>query len=106
MMRSMDPWEVKDVKDYGKLMKDLGVNDFFHYSKKLKNAPLEIKRGLVLGHKDFQKVFDSINKKKKFAILTGLMPSGTFHFGHMSVINQVIYYQKLGAKIYLLVADL
>jgi tryptophanyl-tRNA synthetase len=34
------------------------------------------------------------------------MPSGVFHFGHMSVINQVIYYQKLGAKIYLLAADL
>ena len=106
MKRGIDPWEIEEVKDYDKIMKHLGVSDFSQYSKKLKNAPLEIKRGLVKGHKDFQKVFDCINRKKKFAILTGLMPSGNFHFGHMSVINQVIYYQKLGAKIYLLVADL
>ncbi|MBI2508381.1 tryptophan--tRNA ligase [Candidatus Woesearchaeota archaeon] len=105
-MDRIDPWEVKEVKDYNKLMKDLGVDDFSQFSKKLKSAPLEISRNLVIGHKDFSKVYDCIAKKKEFAILTGLMPSGTFHFGHMSVINQVIYYQNLGAKIYLLAADL
>ena len=105
-MKTLDPWDVKEVKDYSKLMKDLGVSDFSTYSKKLKSASLEIKRGLVLGHKDFSKIHETIGKKKNFAILTGLMPSGTFHFGHMSVINQVIHYQKLGAKIFLLSADL
>ena len=105
-MDKIDPWEVKEVKDYNKLMKELGIDDFSHFAKKLKNAPLEIRRNLVLGHKDFSKIHDCITKKKEFAILTGLMPSGVFHFGHMSLINQVIYYQKLGAKIYLLAADL
>ena len=106
MKQSIDPWDVKEVKDYDKLMKDLGVDSFENYSKKLKDAPLPIRRGLVLGHKDFSKVLAAIQKKEKFAILTGLMPSGNFHFGHMSTIQQVIYYQKLGAKIYLLAADL
>jgi|SRR3989344_164699 len=105
-MKEIDPWDVKEVKDYDQLMKSLGVDSFSQYTKKLKNAPIEIRRGLVLGHKDFSKIQESISKKKKFAILTGLMPSGAFHFGHMSVINQVIYYQKLGAEIYLLSADL
>jgi tryptophanyl-tRNA synthetase len=102
----INPWEVKEVKDYGRIMSKLGVSDFSKYSKKLKNTPLEIRRGLVTGHKDFNRVFEDISKKKKFAVLTGLMPSGNFHFGHMSLIKQVIYYQKLGAKVYLLVADL
>lgn len=105
-MNKLDPWEVKEVKDYNKLMEDFGVDDFLQFAKKLKDAPLEIRRNLVIGHKDFNKIYDCITKKKEFAILTGLMPSGIFHFGHMSVINQVIYYQKLGAKIYLLAADL
>src|SRR3989344_519056 len=105
-MKEIDPWDVKEFKDYDKLMKDLGVDNFSSYSKKLKNAPIEVRRGLVLGHKDFHKIHEALAKKSKFAILTGLMPSGSFHFGHMSVINQVIYYQKLGAKIYLLSADL
>ena len=102
----LNPWEFKEVKDYNKLMKEFGINDFSEYKKRLKNTPLEIRRGLVIGHKDFHKIYESIAKKKKFAVITGLMPSGVFHLGHMTVINQVIYYQKLGAKIYLLVADL
>ena len=53
MKQSIDPWDVKEVKDYDKLMKDLGVDSFENYSKKLKDAPLPIRRGLVLGHKDF-----------------------------------------------------
>ena len=106
MKQSIDPWEVKEIKDYNKLMKDLGVDSFEEYAKRLKNTPLEIKRGLVIGHKDFHQIYNCINKKEEFAILTGLMPSGVFHFGHMSVINQVIYYQSLGAKIFLLAADL
>lgn len=105
-MDRIDPWEVKEIKDYPRLMKEFGIENFSQFSNRLKNAPLEIKRNLVMGHKDFNKVFECISKKKEFAILTGLMPSGTFHFGHMSVINQVIYYQNLGAKIYLLAADL
>ena len=38
-------------------------------------------------------------------MMTGLMPSGKFHFGHKMVADQVIFYQKLGAKVYLAVAD-
>lgn len=38
--------------------------------------------------------------------MTGLMPSGKFHFGHKIVADQIIHYQKLGAKVYLTVADI
>ncbi|MEK6826723.1 MAG: hypothetical protein AABX90_03770 [Nanoarchaeota archaeon] len=89
----VDPWSLTAIKDYSKLMKEFGVDDFSDYAKKLPNAPLEIKRNLVIGHKNFEKIYECIKKKSKFAILTGLMPSGSFHLGHMSVINQVIYYQ-------------
>jgi tryptophanyl-tRNA synthetase len=39
-------------------------------------------------------------------MMTGLMPSGKFHFGHKMVADQIIMYQKLGAKVYLTVADI
>ena len=38
--------------------------------------------------------------------MTGLMPTGKFHLGHMLVAQQMIFYQKLGAKIYIAVADI
>ena len=39
-------------------------------------------------------------------MMTGLMPSGNFHLGHMILAKQMIFYQKLGAKLYIAVADL
>ena len=106
MKTSIDPWNVKEVKDYHQLMKDLGVDSFESYIKELKDAPLEMRRGLVLGQRDFKPIHQALKTKSKFALLTGLMPSGIFHLGHMTVINQVIYYQKKGAKVYLLSADI
>ncbi|MCK5177295.1 MAG: tryptophan--tRNA ligase, partial [Candidatus Aenigmarchaeota archaeon] len=35
-----------------------------------------------------------------------LMPSGNFHIGHMILAKQMIFYQSLGAKIYIAVADI
>ena len=38
--------------------------------------------------------------------MTGLMPTGKMHIGHMLLINQLIFWQSLGAKIYIAVADI
>ena len=37
--------------------------------------------------------------------MTGLMPTGKFHIGHAILAQQMIFYQNLGAKIYIAVAD-
>jgi len=39
-------------------------------------------------------------------MMTGLMPTGRFHLGHMIVAEQMVFYQSLGAKIYIAVADI
>jgi tryptophanyl-tRNA synthetase len=49
---------------------------------------------------------DAIKFKKPWCILTGLAPSGKMHIGHKMVIDQVIYYQSIGAEIFLAVADI
>ncbi len=38
-------------------------------------------------------------------MMTGLMPTGKFHIGHMLLAQQMIFWQNLGAKIYIAVAD-
>jgi tryptophanyl-tRNA synthetase len=102
----IDPWGKGGIKDYDKVCKNLGVGKFKRFAKALPDPPLFMKRGMVYGEKDFSKIAESIKKKKPFALLTGLMPSGKFHIGHMALAQQIIYYQKLGAKIYILVADI
>ena len=101
----VNPWEVKGKVDYDKLIKEFGL-------KPLKNLPpvlqkfVLFRRNLIFAHRDFDKILNCIKTKKPFIMLTGLMPSGKFHFGHKMVADQIIFYQKLGAKVYLAVADI
>jgi len=98
------PWEVSGSVDYDKLMKDFGIGQMSSFAEKLPKNIL-FSRGVVYGQRDFARIAEAIEKKKNFVMMTGLMPSGKFHLGHKIVAEQIIFYQSLGAKIYLAVAD-
>ena len=104
MKQKIDPWKSFEIKNYGKLMKDFGVEkiDF----KKLLKKSVYFTRGIVFGHKDLQKILEAKKKKKPFAMMTGLMPSGKFHLGHKVITDLMIYFQELGAECYIAVADI
>lgn len=105
MAHVVNPWEVSGDIDYAKLIKEFGL-------KPLENLPKEFddnvlfRRKIIYAHRDFDVIVNAIKHKKPFVMMTGLMPSGPFHFGHKLVADQMIFYQKLGAKIYLTIADL
>ncbi|MCD6590410.1 MAG: tryptophan--tRNA ligase [Candidatus Aenigmarchaeota archaeon] len=106
-MQEINPWGSEDVKDYDKIMKDFGISPFTPLVKKIRNPHYLMKRGIIFGHRDFERILEAIEKKKEFAMMTGLMPSGKFHLGHKLLADQIIYYQQeLGAKIFLCVADI
>lgn len=102
---AFSPWDVEGTVDYSKLIKKFGIEP-------LKNLPevfnknLLFRRNIVFAHRDIQRILDTIKNKKPFIMMTGLMPTGKFHLGHMLVAQQFIFYQKLGAKVYIAVADL
>ncbi len=98
------PWEVSGKIDYDNLISDFGLRPLKFLPKVFNKLPL-FRRGIVFAHRDFKRIADVIEDKKKFVMMTGLMPFGKFHFGHMAVANQIVFYQSLGAKIYLAVAD-
>jgi len=99
------PWEVVGEINYQRLMKKFGVKPLPSLPKVFSENVL-FRRKIVFAHRDFDKILDSIRNKKNFVMMTGLMPSGKFHFGHMLLAQQMIFYQKLGAKLYIAVADL
>lgn len=101
----INPWEVKGNIDYERLIKKFGLQEFSVLLKELKEDVL-FKRGIIFAHRDFNQISDAIKNKKKFVMMTGLMPTGKFHLGHMLLAQQMILYQKLGAKIYIAVADI
>jgi tryptophanyl-tRNA synthetase len=105
MAHKVTPWEVKGNIDYDKLIKEFGLRHLKGLPNVFQKSVL-FRRELVFAHRDFHKIVECVEKKKPFVMLTGLMPSGVFHFGHKMVADQIIFYQKLGARVYLAVADI
>lgn len=99
------PWEVSGEIDYTKLIKQFGIKFIESFPEKF-NENVLFRRKIIFAQRDFDNILEAIKNKKPFVLMTGLMPSGSFHLGHMILAQQMIFYQKLGAKIYIAVADL
>ncbi|MAG08497.1 tryptophan--tRNA ligase [Candidatus Woesearchaeota archaeon] len=98
------PWEVKGDIDYDKLVREFGISPMKELPSVF-NKNLLFRRNKVFAHRDIQRILEAAKNKKKFVMMTGLMPTGKFHIGHMILAQQMIFYQKLGAKLYIAVAD-
>ncbi len=101
----INPWEVNGNLDYNRVVKEFGIS-LLENLPPVFNKNLLFRRKVVFAHRDFQRIILAIRDKKPFAMMTGLMPSGKFHIGHMLVAQQMIFYQNLGAKIYISIADI
>lgn len=100
-----NPWEVKGDINYGKLVKDFGIEPLKDLPEELKENVL-FRRGIIFAHRDIPRILGAVGNKKPFVMMTGLMPTGKFHIGHMLLALQMIFWQKLGAKLYIAVADI
>ncbi|RKX51458.1 MAG: tryptophan--tRNA ligase, partial [Thermotoga sp.] len=105
-MVEINPWSSKIYEDYEELLLNFGIERFDEKMwKDLPNPHRLLRRGVVFGHRDFGRIKRAISEGRPWVILTGLMPSGKMHLGHKMVIDQVKYYQDLGADIFIAVAD-
>ncbi len=105
MKKIIDPWGSGLVEDYEKVIKDFGLELF---SSNLFPEPNRImRRGVVFAGRDLKVISEAIKNKKPFYVLSGIMPSGNkIHFGNKMVVENMSYFQKQGARTFILVADL
>ncbi len=103
MIYLIDPWASSSV-DYDKLVNQFGIQEFSKLT--VENPHRLMKRGVIFGHRDFDKINDLINKKEDFAVVGGMMPSGQMHIGHKMVVDQLKWYQDNDAMLSILIADL
>ena len=105
MQKVIDPWGSGLLEDYEKIVKDFGLEVF---EPKLFPKPNRImRRGVVFAGRDLNIISDAIKKKKKFYVLSGIMPtSDRIHFGNKMVVENIKYFQEHNAEAYVLVADL
>ncbi|WP_409199464.1 tryptophan--tRNA ligase [Methanobrevibacter sp. DSM 116169] len=101
----IDPWASSTV-DYDKLVNQFGIKSFSEVLPDIKNPGRLMRRGVIFGHRDFDKINKLINENKDFAVVTGMMPSGQMHIGHKMVVDQLKWYLDNGAKLSLPIADM
>ncbi len=101
---TVTPWEVSGDIDYTRLITEFGLTPMAGLPQAFTDNLL-FRRKKVFAHRDFAKILEAIRAKKPFAMMTGLMPTGKFHIGHAVVARQMVFYQALGAKLYIAVAD-
>jgi tryptophanyl-tRNA synthetase len=99
-----NPWEVEGDINYKKLVEEFGIVPLKDLPK-IFTEDILFRRKFVFAARDIGRIMNQIQNKKTFCVMTGLMPTGKFHIGHALVLRQVLFYQKLGAKVYIAVAD-
>ncbi len=102
---SVTPWEVSGIIDYSKLTQEFGISLIKELPAPFQKEAM-FRRKIIFAHRDIARILDAIKNKKPFVMMTGLMPTGKFHLGHLLVAQQIIFYQKLGARLYIAVADI
>lgn len=101
----IDPWGSGLLEDYEKIIKDFGLEIF---GSKLFPQPNRImRRNVVFAGRDLKIISDAIKNRKKYYVLSGIMPSNEkIHLGTKMVVENIKYFQEHGAEAYILVADL
>jgi len=104
-MRIIDVYGSELPEDYEKIIRDFGLERF---NSNLFPEPNKLmRRKLVFAGRDLKIISRCIKEKKKYYVLTGIMPSGDkIHLGNKLVIDNVKYFQEHNAKTFILVADL
>jgi len=104
-MAKIDPWGSGNISDYEHVFSEFGLSSFPDAMKEGLDHRF-FRRGIVIAHRDFEKVFRRIKEKKKFVNITGIASSGQFHLGHKADIDLFVFFKKLGAENYFCVCDL
>src|SRR3990167_1388742 len=101
----IDPWGSELIESYEKIIKDFGLEVFSENTFPKPNRIM--RRNVVFAGRGMEQIAEAIKNKKKFYVLSGIMPTNDkIHFGNKMVIENIKYFQGHGAKTYMLIADL
>ncbi|HIH09533.1 MAG TPA: tryptophan--tRNA ligase [Candidatus Diapherotrites archaeon] len=104
-MEKLDPWGSFAVNDYGHVFREFGLAQFpVQWNSVMDNHLFE--RGVIIAHRDFERVLKRIESKKPFVNITGIASSGPYHLGHKADIDLFRLFKKKGARNYFAVSDL
>ena len=101
----INPWSSNSSVDIEKLFADFGIEPISSVLSELPEVPYFMRRGIVVGHRDYHQIAAAIKNRTPFHILTGFMPSGHPHLGHLMVMKEVVWHVQQGGNGYVTIAD-
>ncbi|HJJ56088.1 MAG TPA: tryptophan--tRNA ligase [Methanocorpusculum sp.] len=105
MAEQINPWSSTPNMDVDHLIKDFGIDPISTLKDKILDPPQFISRHIVAGHRGYNTIIDAINNKTPFHVITGFMPSGSPHLGHLMVMKEVVWHTKKGGNGFISIAD-
>jgi tryptophanyl-tRNA synthetase len=101
----INPWSSNPSVDIEKTFADFGIDPIAPVITELPDIPYFMRRGIVVGHRDYGSIARAIRNHTPFHILTGFMPSGHPHLGHLMVMKEVVWHVQQGGNGYVTIAD-
>jgi len=101
----LDPWGATVVEDYNRLYEEFGIQPFKPLLGKIPNPNVYMRRGVIFGHRDFERVLNSTLNHKSFSVMSGIKPTGEFHLGTLMTAREIIHFQQQGATAFYCIAD-
>lgn len=102
----IDPWGSSQFQDYARLRDEFGIAAFGPQEWGAFRVPhMLFRRGVVFGHRDFERIQDAVKGHDPWSVMTGFMPSGDLHMGHKMLFDQLTAHQAEGADLHLCLAD-
>jgi len=101
----IDPFGTTIIEDYERLYQEFGIQPFKPLLDEMPNPSAAMRRGVIFGHRDFERVLKAMKNHEEFAVMSGIKPTGEFHLGTLQTAREVIYFQQQGATAFYCIAD-
>ncbi|MFA5331548.1 MAG: tryptophan--tRNA ligase [Methanoregula sp.] len=101
----INPWSSTPSLDIEKTFAEFGIDPIAPVLPELPEIPYFMRRGIVLGQRDYLPIARAIRNHTPFHLLTGFMPSGHPHLGHLLLMKEIVWHVQQGANGYVTIAD-
>ena len=101
----IDPFGTTVIEDYERLYEEFGIQPFKPLLPQMPKPNAAMRRGVIFGHRDFERVLNAMKNHDEFAVMSGIKPTGEFHLGTLMTAREVIYFQQEGGTAFYCIAD-
>ncbi|RLI84187.1 MAG: tryptophan--tRNA ligase [Archaeoglobales archaeon] len=102
----ISPWDIEGYVDYDRLIREFGMKPFSEILDRIPNPHPLMRRGVIFGHRDYERILNAMDRCRDWAVMSGFMPSGLPHLGHKMTMDEIVWHQFVGGKAFVCIADM